>query len=145
MIYIDTSFLAPFYINEATSEAVEAYLRSQPTEQLSISEWTRVEFASLIARRVRMGELDTDEVALIFQAFEADCDKSYTVLKLSSADFQAATLLLRQDKTTLRAGDALHLAVAQNQKAEAFLTLDKALLKSARAVGLAASSGGVEL
>jgi hypothetical protein len=144
LIYVDTSFLAPFYINEATSEPVEAYLRSQPPEQLSINEWTQVEFASLVARRVRMGELNTDEVSLIFQAFEADCGRSYTVLKLNSSDFQTATLLLRQDQTTLRAGDALHLAIAQNQKAQAFLTLDRALIKSAQAIGLAASRGGVE-
>ena len=45
LIYIDTSFLAPFYIGEATSVQVEAYLRSQPLGQLTISEWTQVELS----------------------------------------------------------------------------------------------------
>ena len=115
MIYIDTSFLAPFYIAEATSEQIEAYLRSQPPRQVSISEWTQVEFASLVSRRVRMGELESEQVTHIFQNFEADCTTTYSVLKVSSLDFRLATALLQKDKTTLRAGDALHLAIAQNR------------------------------
>jgi predicted nucleic acid-binding protein len=145
LIYVDTSFLAPLYIEEATSTQVEAYLRSQPPRQVSISEWTQVEFASLVSRRVRMGELESEQVINIFHNFEADCADSYTVLKVSSLDFQQATSLLRQDKTTLRAGDALHLAIAQNRQTQEFLTLDKALTNTAQAFGLAVSNGGIDL
>ena len=70
MIYVDTSFLAPLYIEEATSPQVEAYLRSQLPRQVSISEWTQVEFASLVFRRVRMGELESEQVTRIFYNFE---------------------------------------------------------------------------
>lgn len=59
MIYVDTSFIAPFYIQEATSETVEEILLNLPTQELAISDWTVVEFASLLSRRVRMGELLT--------------------------------------------------------------------------------------
>ena len=67
------------------------------------------------------------------------------MLKLSSLDFQLATYLLRQDKTTLRAGDALHLAIVRNRQAQAFLTLDKALTTTAQAFGLAVSNGGIDV
>ncbi len=63
MFYFDTSFTIPKYIKEATSDKVEAILLSLPPEQLVISQWTRVEFSSMLARRVRMQEL-TDEQAL---------------------------------------------------------------------------------
>ncbi|NEQ43061.1 MAG: type II toxin-antitoxin system VapC family toxin [Leptolyngbya sp. SIOISBB] len=145
MIYVDTSFLAPLYIEETTSLQVEAYLRSQPPRQISISEWTQVEFASLVSRRVRMGELESEQVLTIFHTFEADCTNIYTVLNVSSLDFQLATSLLRQDKTTLRAGDALHLAIAQNHQVQEFLTLDKALANTAQTFGLAVSNGGIDL
>ena len=145
MIYVDTSFLAPLYIEEATSTQVEAYLRSQPPRQASISEWTQVEFASLVSRRVRMRELESEQVTHIFRDFEADCSDTYTILKVSSLDFQLATSLLRQDKTTLRAGDALHLAIARNRQVQSFLTLDKALTTTAQAFGLAVSNGGIDL
>ena len=145
MIYVDTSFLAPLYIEEAISTQVEAYLRSQPPRQVSISEWTQVEFASLVSRQVRMGELEFEQVTPIFRDFAADYSDTYTVLKVSSLDFQLATSLLRQDKTTLRAGDALHLAIAQNRQVQAFLTLDKALTTTAQAFGLAVNNDGIDL
>ena len=144
MIYVDTSFLAPLYIEEATSVQVETYLRSQTPRQVSISEWTQVEFASLVSRRVRMGELESEQVTRIFRDFEADCTTTYTVLKVSSLDFQLATSLLRQDQTTLRAGAALHLAIAQNRQVQKLLTLDKALTNTAKAFGLAVSDGGID-
>ena len=57
MIYLDTSFLAPFYIREATSQQIETILLNIPTDELVISDWTRVEFFSLLARLVHTGEL----------------------------------------------------------------------------------------
>ncbi|WP_204137309.1 type II toxin-antitoxin system VapC family toxin [Halomicronema sp. CCY15110] len=145
MIYVDTSFLAPLYIKEATSTQVEATLRSQPPRQISISDWTQVEFASLVSRRVRMRELESEQVTRIFRTFEADCADTYTVLPVSSSDFQLATALLWRDQTTLRAGDALHLAIARNRQVPEFLTLDKALTSTAQAFGLAVSNGGTDL
>jgi len=46
--YIDTSFLAPYYLPEAASETVERKLRSLPEGSLVISPLVRVEFASLL-------------------------------------------------------------------------------------------------
>ena len=92
-----------------------------------------------------MGELESEQVTRIFHNFEADCAETYTVLKVSSLDFQRATSLLRQDKTALRAGDALHLAIARNRQVQSFLTLDKALTNTAEAFGLSVSNGEIEL
>jgi predicted nucleic acid-binding protein len=41
----------------------------------------------------------------------------------------------------LRAGDALHLAVAKNHRGEAVYSLDKTLLKAGRLLGLPVSTG----
>ena len=46
MVYLDTSFLAPLFIAEDTSDAVEGHLRHLDGT-LATSDWTRVEFASL--------------------------------------------------------------------------------------------------
>jgi predicted nucleic acid-binding protein len=56
-LYFDTSFLAPLILQETTSEDVEKFIATLSPEQLCISQWTRVEFASLVAREVRMGKL----------------------------------------------------------------------------------------
>ena len=58
MRYFDTSFLVPLILPEATSEPITEFLEGVSAEELTVSHWTRVEFASLLAREVRMGNLD---------------------------------------------------------------------------------------
>ena len=57
MIYLDTSFVLPLFISEATSEQVAARLQQISADELALSLWTKTEFASALARRVRMGEI----------------------------------------------------------------------------------------
>jgi uncharacterized protein len=70
---------------------VETTLLSLPTEQLSISDWTIVEFASLLSRRVRMRETTPEGMELVMQAFQNDMAQSYNVLTVTTADFVLAT------------------------------------------------------
>ena len=60
MRYFDTSFLAPLILPEASSELIAAFFEGLPDDDLAVSHWTRVEFASLLAREVRMGGLDAE-------------------------------------------------------------------------------------
>ena len=50
MIYLDTSFLTPLFREEPVSECIEGFLAAVPAGTLAIRQWTRVEFASVIAR-----------------------------------------------------------------------------------------------
>lgn len=62
MLYFDTSFVVPYILPEATSNRVQRFFRDHGNEQLAISHWTRVEFASMLAREVRVGGL-TEQAA----------------------------------------------------------------------------------
>ena len=143
MIYLDTSFLAPFYIREATSEQVETILLNIPTDELIISDWTKVEFASLLARLVRTGELTKELVEAVFKAFHEDMTQSYSVLTVTRNDFDRASKFILQWDTGLRAGDALHLAIAYNHRTDNLLSLDKGLIEAAKILGISANSGGI--
>lgn len=143
MIYLNTSFLAPFYIREATSDRVEAVILGTLANQLAISDWTRVEFASLLARRMRMGELTQAMVEEVMRAFEVDAEESYVVFAVNRADFDRAIEVLLEANTGLRAGDALHLSIAYNRRTRNLLTLDQGLLAAANVLGMKASSGGM--
>ncbi len=143
MIYLDTSFLAPFYLQEATSISVETILLSLPTPQIAISDWTIVEFASLLSRRVRMNELTPELMAAVMQSFQNDATCSYTIFTVTTADFVLATEFIRQWETGLRAGDALHLAIARNRKIENLLSLDRGLIDAAQRFGIPADSAGL--
>jgi len=141
LIYLDTSFIAPFYISEATSEAVEAILLHLPPPELAISDWTVVEFASLLSRRGRMGELSATLMQAAMQSFREDADQSFNVFTVTIGDFQLASELILQWETGLRAGDALHLAIARNTHAAQILSLDRGLIHAAQQFGIPADSG----
>ncbi len=141
MLYFDTSFLAPLVLPESTSDKIAAFVRRLPVEELTVSHWTRVEFSSLIARDVRMSVLDAAAGARADARFEAMVDASFVVLLPNADDFGLAKRYLGKFNTGLRAGDALHLAIAGNRQAAAIYSLDKGLLMAGRLLDLPVSMG----
>ena len=141
MIYFDTSFLAPLILPELTSDKIAAFVRRLPVGQLEVSQWTKVEFSSLIARKVRMGELDADVAARADDRFEAMVAESFAVILPDIADFALAKRYLGKFETGLRAGDALHLAIANNHHATAVYSLDKKVLMAGKILNLPVSAG----
>lgn len=141
MLYFDTSFLVPLILPEATSDKVTTFIRKLPAEQLTLSHWTRVEFSSFLAREVRMGGLHAQTAAQADDRFEGMVDESFTVLLPNADDFSLAKEYLGKHESGLRAGDALHLAVARNHRATAIYSLDKTLLKAGKTLGLPVVTG----
>ena len=141
MLYFDTSFLVPLILPEATSTQIAELIGQLAVEQLTISHWTRVEFASLLAREVRMGGLSAEMAAIAGERFEEMVEQSFTILSPGVADFNLAREYLGKYETGLRAGDALHLAVASSHDAKTIYTLDKVMLKAGSIIGLPMSAG----
>jgi uncharacterized protein len=129
MHYFDTSFIAPLFLEEDKSRHVEDILQSVHKDRV-VSHWLRVEFSSLISRLVRMKSLNKSQALQIAENFENLILESFYIITPSVADFNLATSLLQQSKAGLRAGDALHLAMAQNHGAKRFYTLDQGLEKA---------------
>lgn len=143
MRYFDTSFLAPLILPEATSEPVADFLDGLPADALAISHWTRVEFASLLAREVRMGGLDAVSAREAASRFETMVAESFVVLLPNRDDFDLARDWLGHYETGLRAADALHLAIAGNRNADAIYSLDKLMIAAGKTLNLPASAGNI--
>lgn len=141
MYYFDTSFLAPLILEEATSARVEAFVARLPTGALFVSDWTRLEFASLLAREVRMGGLAERDARGADEQFAQMVEESYQVVTPSASDFALATSYVQNFATKLRAGDALHLAIARNHAMKALYTLDEMMLKAAKLLRVPAARG----
>jgi len=141
MLYFDTSFLAPLILEEATSTKIEAFFTKLPVGELYVSHWTRVEFASLIAREVRMGGLAESDALLAIGQFDEMMAESFQMLAPGVADYELAKAYIQYFATKLRAGDALHLAIASNNGAKMFYTLDDGLLNAAKLMKVRASRG----
>jgi predicted nucleic acid-binding protein len=138
MIYFDTSFIAPFYIFEASSTSVVPIIFSLPTNKLALSHWTAIEFASVLARKLRMKEISADLANDLLDLFEQEMQSTYQVILPTQRDYELAVSFLTQPKLGLRGGDAFHLAIAKNHAAELLLTLDEGMLKAANLLGIPA-------
>jgi predicted nucleic acid-binding protein len=141
MLYFDTSFLAPLIREEPASTAVERFIARLPVGTLALSYWTRVEISSLLARDVRMGGMEGQAAREADALFDAVVKETFVTLLPDAADFNLAREYLGNHDTGLRSGDALHLAIARNNRAEAIYSLDNTMVKAGKILGLPLSRG----
>lgn len=135
MIYVDTSALVPVFIREPKSEAVISWLESSG-ERLAISEWSLVEFSSAAAIKVRTGQTAANLAKQAAARVQEFARKHCTVAVPGRETFHRAAELAGDDALKLRAGDALHIAIAESLGAQAILCLDDAMGESAKALGM---------
>ena len=88
-----------------------------------------------------MGSLDAQTAARANARFEAMVDESFSVILPTADDFGLAKRYLGRFETGSRAGDALHLAVANNHRAAVIYSLDETLLKAGKILDLPVSPG----
>ena len=141
MVYLDTSFVAPLVIAENSSDAVEAFVLKVKPGELTTSMWTQVELSSLVLRKVRTGELSDAQAEVVRSEFDRILVESFEILAPTAADFAAAAKYLEIPKTGLRAGDALHLAIAANRRAKRILTLDLGFIEAGKLLKLPVTLG----
>jgi predicted nucleic acid-binding protein len=116
------------------STPVQALLSTLETP--FISDWVRTEFSSALALRVRSGVALKNVAKTILARFQAHVDEGvYEVLPVLSRDYELAYTWISRFDTTLRAPDALHLAVAYNN-ACLLLTADVKMAASAQGLGV---------
>ncbi len=133
--YLDASALLPYYRNVKTSHRVQKLLTGIEPPVL-ISNLTKMEFASAIARWVRMNKLTDAEASLIENTFDRDIKLGLFVRQsISPKHFNQAEKWISSRKTALRTLDALHLACSWSSDAE-MITCDKILHQSAKSLGI---------
>ena len=133
--YFDTSALLPYYRQEKTSADVEKLLCSL-CPPIVISDLTRVEFLSAIARWVRMAEISEPQANLLENTFNADGKTGLYLRKsLGRTCYMQAEKWLSVRKTSMHTLDALHLACCLTSQAK-MVTCDIVLHQSAELFGI---------
>ena len=140
MLYLDTSLLVPLFVPEPDSTAVRGWFNVRADESLAISEWTLTEFASAMSIKVRDKKLKPDQARDACALLEKLAADSLKVFTPARRDYGKAVEYLGQHALGLRAGDALHLAVAQNEGADCLYTLDRRLIEAGRKLRLKVAS-----
>lgn len=133
--YIDTSVLVAYYLPEPLSERAERGLRRGGTP--AISPLVELEFASVLARKVRARELAPAAARAALEQFRAHQEEGlYRRLEIGAAHYDQARRWIEAFRPPLRTLDALHLSVAAGAGAT-LLTADVQLARAARALHLA--------
>jgi uncharacterized protein len=138
MLYVDTSIMVAALSREARTADVQDWLGSRQAGELAISDWVITEFSAALSMKLRGGLLQAPERAEAMAVFAETVEASFHVLPVTGTDFRVAARFADQHSTGLRAGDALHLAVAANHGAR-IRALDKGLVAAAEALGVSAA------
>ncbi|MDP3411393.1 type II toxin-antitoxin system VapC family toxin [Bosea sp. (in: a-proteobacteria)] len=111
--YLDTSLVVSALVHEEASDAVHDWLASRSGVRFAISDWVVAEFAAALSRKRALHEIST---ALREEAqfqFDSLLDGEFDVLPVTREEFRVAASLAGRSLQGLRAGDALHLAIAK--------------------------------
>lgn len=133
--YLDTSLLVAALTNEVATVRVQTWLGGQAPEALLISEWVVTEFSSALSVKVRTGTVSAPHRAAALAMFTRMAAESFTVLPVATSHFRTAARYADDSALGVRAGDALHLAIA-GQRGATLCTLDTRLAERGLAVGV---------
>ena len=129
-VYVDTSVLVALIVPEPASAAVSRwYVRSRA--ELVSATWCITEFASALVIKQRTHQIDPLQAQAAWQRFERLIVNDLTLMPLGAEAFHRAAVLAFDAQTALRAGDALHLAVAELAGVRSMATLDRVLARNA--------------
>jgi uncharacterized protein len=121
---------------EAATARVQAWLGAWAAGELAISEWGVTEVSSALSMKVRTGDLDLPARARVLAAFNRLVQDSLIVIAATGAHFHTAARFADRHELGIRAGDALHLAIAAGEGATLY-TLDRRLFEAGPALGVA--------
>lgn len=136
MPYLDTSILVAALTAEAETARMQNWIASQDPDDFVISPSVITEFSAALSIKARTGQLSPAHHGLVLAAFSRLVSDSFLTLPLAEGAFRAAARLADRAETGLRAGDALHLAIAA-EEGLVLATLDRRLAEAGAILGLA--------
>ncbi len=131
MVYVDTSVLVPLFLNEPHSLAASDWYAHEKSELVAAA-WCIPEFASALGIKQRTGAIDAQQAQRAWESFKRMVAADLRLLPVEPASFHRAAELVLDAASTLRAGDALHLACAEAAGAKRMATLDDVLSRNAQ-------------
>ena len=135
MVYVDTSVIVALLTAEPGTAKVTKWYTAQ-RDAPTCSDWLLTEFASALSIKIRTKQVSEATAKSIRKELLVLAAGGLRVVPVSRSAFLHAATLTSAHQHGLRAGDALHLAVAIELGATQMATLDSGLAKNSRRLGL---------
>ncbi len=136
MVYLDTSVAVALFIPEANTARVKNWFAAA-LDPLVCADWIVTEFASALAIKQRRGDITATLSRAVWREFDAFRSAGLRLVPVTRTAFETAARMARDAASGLRAGDALHLAVALELGVSRLATADAVLAANAKRHGLA--------
>jgi predicted nucleic acid-binding protein len=143
-MYLDSAYIAKYYVNERDAKAVRKLIRG--ASHILSSSWALVEVTCAFNRHVREGSLTIVQGHELIDIFRSHVEADvWNLIPVTDSLLRRTATLVRGLPPTvpLRAADAIHLATALDAGETEIWTNDRYLLVAASAVGLAGKTAGV--
>lgn len=138
-MYIDTSCLGSYYLDEIHTQKVQSILLRD--EFPIVSSLTEVEFHSMLNKKLRMNQLTPEQQNKVIEKFNEHLRAGlFEMLPLTETVFHTARWVLSKTEQPLRTLDSLHLAFSITNRLTLFST-DRVLLDAAGELKVDAVSG----
>ena len=135
MIYLDTSLVVALLTpEERSAQALDWFAQSR--EPLISSDWLITETHSALGIKQRHHGLSSSARQAAGQQLERLLQGGVELRSLDSERFRQAAELLQDSALGLRAGDALHLAVALHSRCTQLASFDIRMQQAAQTLGL---------
>jgi predicted nucleic acid-binding protein len=131
-LYLDASVVVALLTKDVFTSRAESYIRAN-APILIVSDFAAAEFASVIARRLRVREITEPIARVVFVEFDAWVIRSTEHADTTTADVISAAGALRRLDLPLRTADAVNIAIARRIGAT-LMTFDEKMAASAKAL-----------
>jgi predicted nucleic acid-binding protein len=137
VFYLDTSVVVAALTEETASRRVDGWLGRLAPHDAAISEWVIAEFSAALSIKVRNRQISVAHHDQALDAFRRMIAETFRLLSVQGHHFRTAARFADDYKAGLRAGDALHLAIAGDEGAT-LVSLDQRQSQAGRALGVSA-------
>lgn len=135
MFYLDTSAAVASITQEEHSERIWAWLAAHKDAPILCSGWVSTEVSSALSIKVRTGAFTIEQRVAAWNDWRRFRDTSLADIAVVPDHFESAANLCDRPDLGLRAGDALHLAIAQSGGIS-LVTFDRDMAAAALQLGI---------
>ena len=137
-VYLDASILVALFTCDAFTDRANEFLAAE-LPVLVVSDFAAAEFASAVARLMRIDQITGSEGRAILAAFDSWRLRVADTTGILSSDVMTAASFIRRLDLTLRTADAINIAIAERIGAT-LATFDVKMGNSARAIGVSVAA-----